>query len=287
MNLPNEKAFYDVARLTLFSGKIVTVQFNRLQTLMTEALAAPGMTAEMLAYILATAHWETDLFTSMEEYASGEAYEGRADLGNTETGDGRRFKGRGYVMTTGRKNYAWASQVSGVDLLADPARAADPEIAARLIVDGMLTGAFTGKGLGFYINGNKADFVGARAVVNGVDRAETIASIAERYLVAIRAGLENAPATPSEKSKSLEPMPETASRAGVPARRKPRFAQAVACGTSITVVWTAVAASGALPAAFATPEVTNAVAGVLSALASAFGLCNFFRPIPDEYKAGR
>lgn len=284
MNLPNEKAFYDVARATLFSGRITQSQLQLIQPLLSAALAAPPATVPMVAYIMATAHWETDLFTSMEEYASGDAYEGRADLGNTQPGDGKRFKGRGYVQLTGRRNYEWGALASGVDLIADPARAADPSIAARLIVDGMLGGRFTGKGIGLFINDAKTDFVGARAVVNGTDRAETIAGIARLYLAALLAGLSNPVSSAKPVPSSADPMPETTSRAGVPARRKPRFAQAVACGTSITVVWTAIAASGALPPAMATPEVTNALAGVLSALASAFGLCNFFRPLPDADK---
>jgi len=40
-----------------------------------------------------------------QEIASGAAYEGRSDLGNSEPGDGRRFKGRGLIQLTGRANY--------------------------------------------------------------------------------------------------------------------------------------------------------------------------------------
>lgn len=55
-------------------------------------------------YIAQVAH-ETGELRYMEELASGEKYEGRRDLGNTQAGDGRHFKGRGYLQTTGRANY--------------------------------------------------------------------------------------------------------------------------------------------------------------------------------------
>ena len=64
-----------------------------------------------------------------EEIADGDAYEGRADLGNTRRGDGRRFKGRGLIQLTGRANYARAGAYLGLPLEDVPERAATPEVA--------------------------------------------------------------------------------------------------------------------------------------------------------------
>lgn len=280
MYLPNEKAFYDAIRIPLFGGSLSHNRFRLISELLSAVTSAPGLNAELAAYIFATAHWETDHFSSMEENASGEAYEGRADLGNDQPGDGKRFKGRGFVQITGRRNYGWAAKVTGIDLLVYPERAAEPVVAAVLIVDGMLTGAFTGVGLGKFINAGRVDFVGARAVINGSDSAQEIAVIARKYLAAFDAALKAAPARPAEVLTPDTEMPATESPLGVPARRVPRFGQSVACGTSITAIWTAIAASGFLPESIAEPEITIAIGGILSALASAFGLCNFFRPHP-------
>lgn len=59
-----------------------------------------------LCHILCQLAHESDSFNAMEEYASGQAYEGRKDLGNIVKGDGIKFKGRGPIMTTGRLNYS-------------------------------------------------------------------------------------------------------------------------------------------------------------------------------------
>lgn len=58
-----------------------------------------------IRHFLAQVAHESDSFNAMEEYASGQAYEGRKDLGNIKAGDGIKFKGRGPLEVTGRTNY--------------------------------------------------------------------------------------------------------------------------------------------------------------------------------------
>ncbi|MFI6430567.1 glycoside hydrolase family 19 protein [Rhodococcus oryzae] len=72
---------------------------------------------------------ESDSFRTFEEYASGGAYEGRADLGNTQAGDGERYKGRGAIQITGRHNYESLSQFTGIDFVAHPELVEAPENA--------------------------------------------------------------------------------------------------------------------------------------------------------------
>ena len=79
-------------------------------------LDAPHRFAMFLAQI---AH-ESDGFKTTREYASGAAYEGRLDLGNTEEGDGRRFRGRGLIQLTGRANYKKFGDKLGIDIVSNP-----------------------------------------------------------------------------------------------------------------------------------------------------------------------
>lgn len=87
--------------------------------------------ARIAAWVAQLAH-ESDGFRALEEYASGEAYEGRRDLGNIEPGDGRRYRGRSWVMLTGRSNYRAAGLALVLPLEERPELATTPEVAALI-----------------------------------------------------------------------------------------------------------------------------------------------------------
>jgi putative chitinase len=82
------------------------------------------------AHFLAQVGHESAELRYTEEIASGAAYEGRKDLGNTQAGDGVRFKGRGLMQLTGRANYAAFGNFTEQDLLTHPQLvASDPRLA--------------------------------------------------------------------------------------------------------------------------------------------------------------
>lgn len=77
-------------------------------------------TPERQAMFIAQVAHESGELRYMRELASGALYEGRKDLGNTEPGDGVRFKGRGLIQITGRANYQACGDALGLDLINEP-----------------------------------------------------------------------------------------------------------------------------------------------------------------------
>jgi len=99
---------------------------------MDAAMADAGInTPARKAAFLAQLGHESGSLHYMQEIASGAAYEGRRDLGNTQPGDGRRYKGRGPIQLTGRANYAAAGRALGIDLINHPELAATPAVGFR------------------------------------------------------------------------------------------------------------------------------------------------------------
>jgi hypothetical protein len=148
-----------------------------------EAAKARHLIKSQIAYILATAEHETDSFNTLEEYLSGDEYEYREDLGNSQPGDGPRFKGRGYVQLTGRSNYGRYTDITSIELLKLPIILMNwPALSVFVMIDGMVGGVYTGKRLDEFLNSSKQDFYNARQVVNGHKAAEEIADQASDWL---------------------------------------------------------------------------------------------------------
>ena len=167
---------------------------------------------KQIAYILASAYHESDRYQTQTEYASGAQYEGRSDLGNTQPGDGVRYKGRGYVQLTGRRNYKLYSEKTGKDLIGNPdVVAQDQDLSRFILVDGMKNGNFTGAKLGDYIGGARSDYVGARAIVNGEDQAGLIAGYARDYETRLTSG-DLAGAVSGSVPSQPVPTPTTGSK---------------------------------------------------------------------------
>ena len=100
---------------------------------MEAAMCEYGITSEARARMwLAQVGHESVSLRYFEEIASGAAYEGRSDLGNTQPGDGVRFKGRGPIQITGRANYTTAGNALKLPLVSNPPMAADPSYAFRV-----------------------------------------------------------------------------------------------------------------------------------------------------------
>lgn len=144
-----------------------------------------------LAYCLATFKWETaHTFEPIDERGGDDYFNSRygpdkkagKNVGNTKPGDGALFHGRGYVQLTGRANYMKAKKLTGVDLIADPDRAKERDLAYQIAIQGMIDGWFTSRKLSQYFKPDgTSHYEEARAIINGTDQATRIADIGRRF----------------------------------------------------------------------------------------------------------
>lgn len=135
-----------------------------------------------LSYMLATAYWETDkTMQPIEEYGKGR---GRA-YGAPDPRTGLVYFGRGLVQLTWYDNYLKMGRALGIDLVRNPELALQMGWAVQIMFEGMIHGMFTGVRLHDYFNSNRTDFYNARRIINGIDCAAEIESIARRFYSAL------------------------------------------------------------------------------------------------------
>lgn len=139
---------------------------------------------EQLAYLLATAYHETGYdFIPKREYGTKEYFIRRywtnskvaRWLGNDNSSEAVKYCGRSLVQITGETNY------ERFGIADNPEKALETETAIRIIFEGMIKGIFTGKKLSDFYYKGKYNYLKARSIINGNDKAFDIASHAENF----------------------------------------------------------------------------------------------------------
>ena len=205
--------FYDTIRNAPFNGLLSQSQVEGMESILNFWEKPPVKpsgkfadnwdirTVNWLAYMLATVFHETAFTMQPIDEGGGDAYftrlyEGRKGLGNTESGDGAKFHGRGFVQLTGRANYDKFTDIvrefypECPDLTASPASVKKDEYASVIMFYGMFCGSFTGLALKNFLGDPEKrqieDFYNARQVINGLDKAEDIQPYAKKFNAALR-----------------------------------------------------------------------------------------------------
>jgi len=179
----NRDFFFTFARAQLFGGKLKQSQVDGLSAILDywdAHLAAKD--DRWLAYALGTAYHETDkTIGPIREYGLGKGKPYGVPAGPY----GKVYYGRGLVQLTWLDNYTKMSSKVGRDLAADPDLAMDLEVAVPILFIGMELGSFTGVGFSKFFNPSTEDWVGARKIINGKDKAQLIAGHAQLFYAAI------------------------------------------------------------------------------------------------------
>jgi predicted chitinase len=141
-----------------------------------DAAKARGLLRNQTAYLLATSFWETahTMKPVVEAYWLSENWR-RTHLKYYP------WFGRGFVQLTWEANYLRAERELGIAFTKDPSLALDPTNAANIAVLGMSEGWFTRHKLADYIDLQHSDFFHARQIINGMDKANEIAVLAQHY----------------------------------------------------------------------------------------------------------
>lgn len=116
------------------NGKKLSKVIEERKQILYNAARDAGMDENQTAIFMGQHDQETGGFQFMRELSSGKNYEGRTDLGNVNSGDGAKYKGRGYNQLTGRSNYKHYGDLIGEDLVNHPELAENPEISAKISV---------------------------------------------------------------------------------------------------------------------------------------------------------
>lgn len=203
----SRRRFFDSVRGPLFDGRLTPAQVDGVSAIL-DAWDEQHRAGDQrwLAYMLATAHHETgrrmqpvrESFADSDAqailrldaaYAKGVLTWVRTPYWRKDA-DGKSWLGRGLVQITHKANYRKLGRAIGIDLVAEPDRALDPATAVAILFTGMTRGLFTNRKLADFFAGDRAEWVAARKIINGLERADLVARHALAYHAALNAAAQ-------------------------------------------------------------------------------------------------
>lgn len=169
--------FFAGIRSSVFAGKMSQDQVSGCNSILDEWERRELQDLRFLAYMLATTKWETaSKMQPVTEYGSQAYLHGKSYW---------PWIGRGYVQLTWERNYQkFRDRVLAqfdVDIVHDMNATLRPNVSAFIMFEGMLHGEFTGKKLADFFNDKKSDWLNARRIINGTDKAATVAALGKAF----------------------------------------------------------------------------------------------------------
>lgn len=197
----NLKTFFDNVRDSVFGGRMSESQVEGcIKTIEYRDAHWPLMINAELAYVLATFEWESA--HTMRPIEEGHPLTGAALKAYQKKLRYYPWYGRGPPQLTWEKNY------KAFGVADNPEKMLEWETGLRVMFEGMILGKFTGHKLADYITAKRQDYVNARRVVNGLDKAENIAKNARAFHSALLKA--SAAAVVSKPMPELLPVPAPA-----------------------------------------------------------------------------
>lgn len=195
----DRKKFFDHVRKFLCNGELSSAQVEGMDAILDEWEERGLTDLRWLSYMMATTFHETGRsMQPVKEWGrgAGKPYGKKLKMGG---GPNKRipydkpdhiYFGRSFVQLTWYENYELMGRLLGIDLLNNPDKALEMEVSVKILFEGMLKAAssfgdFTGKCLEQYFNETTDDPINARKVVNGLDKADLIASYHYVFLKAL------------------------------------------------------------------------------------------------------
>lgn len=166
------KSFYGLIRNSIFPGMLGPGQVDGINRILDEWERRNLTDVRWLAYMLATVYWETAHTMQPIREMGGEAY--------LRSKKYYPWVGEGLVQVTWEVNHRKYGATAPGQLMTWP-------IALKALFDGMIRGDFTNKKLSDYFGSGVSDWVNARRIINGIDRAQEIAAIARKFYSALLA----------------------------------------------------------------------------------------------------